>query len=143
MKLKLHHPMRHFRSLFKITPCSECKFGIAALSYNILLHGYQTLGVCLPPPLGYDVVDRKLVINSQEAKLVGHIFERFLALGSVTMLISELNRDGYTTKSYISRTNNPVGGKPFTMNTILTLLRNRLLVGDVHHKGKYYRCQRK
>lgn len=96
-----------------------------------------------PPPLGYDVVDRKLVINSQEAKLVGHIFERFLALGSVTMLISELNRDGYTTKSYISRTNNPVGGKPFTMNTILTLLRNRLLVGDVHHKGKYYPGQHK
>jgi DNA invertase Pin-like site-specific DNA recombinase len=29
------------------------------------------------PPLGYDVVNRKLVINEKEADLVRHIFARF------------------------------------------------------------------
>jgi site-specific DNA recombinase len=91
-----------------------------------------------PPPLGYDVADRKLITNPQEAKLVCHIFERFIALGSVALLAAELNNDGYTTKSYVSRTKNQVGGRPFTINPLISMLKNRLYVGDVHHKGQYY-----
>ena len=33
-------------------------------------------------PLGYEVKDRKLVVNEQEAEQVRHIFERYLALGT-------------------------------------------------------------
>ena len=33
-------------------------------------------------PIGYEVADRKLIINETEAKLVRLIFERFVALGS-------------------------------------------------------------
>ena len=33
------------------------------------------------PPLGYDVVDRKLVPNVIEAARVRRIFERYIALG--------------------------------------------------------------
>jgi site-specific DNA recombinase len=91
-----------------------------------------------PPPLGYDVADRKLVVNSEEAKLVGHIFERYIALKSTTLLKDELNRYKFKTKNYISRTGKPVGGQPFSTNTLLTLLRNRLYLAEVHHKGKYY-----
>ncbi|MBX7147332.1 MAG: recombinase family protein, partial [Alphaproteobacteria bacterium] len=36
-----------------------------------------------PPPLGYDVVDRKLVTNPKEVELVNIIFDRFAALGSI------------------------------------------------------------
>ena len=36
------------------------------------------------PPLGYDVVDRKLAVNGREAELVRLIFQRFLRLGSAT-----------------------------------------------------------
>ncbi len=32
------------------------------------------------PPLGYDVKDRRLVVNETEAKLLAHIFERYRAL---------------------------------------------------------------
>ena len=32
-----------------------------------------------PPPLGYDVRDRKLVVNENEAELVRRIFKRFPA----------------------------------------------------------------
>jgi site-specific DNA recombinase len=45
------------------------------------------------PPLGYDVVERKLVPNVIEATLVRRIFERYLALGSVTTLCRELRAE--------------------------------------------------
>jgi len=51
-----------------------------------------------PVPLGYDVRDRKLVINETEAATVRHVFERYLALGSIFTTINELARDGVTTK---------------------------------------------
>lgn len=91
-----------------------------------------------PPPLGYDVVDRKLVTNPKEAELVNIIFDRFVALGSISLLAQELNKKGYRTKYYISRANKPVGGKNFTENPLRTFLKNRLFLGDIHHKGKYY-----
>jgi DNA invertase Pin-like site-specific DNA recombinase len=40
-----------------------------------------------PVPLGYDVVDRKLVPNAVEADTVKHIFQRYLALPSVMSAI--------------------------------------------------------
>ncbi len=43
-----------------------------------------------PPPLGYDVLARKLVVNPEEAKQVKYIFERFITLRSATMLMKEL-----------------------------------------------------
>src|SRR5882724_10221779 len=38
------------------------------------------------PPLGYDVQDRRLVVNQAEAQTVHHIFRRYVALGSVRLL---------------------------------------------------------
>jgi DNA invertase Pin-like site-specific DNA recombinase len=49
-------------------------------------------------PLGYDVKDRKLVLNEAEAKTVGFIFARYLALGCVSQLRDELERDGIRSK---------------------------------------------
>lgn len=96
-----------------------------------------------PPPLGYDVVERKLITHPKEVALVNHIFERYVALKSTTLLCDELKRDGHRTKSYISRKQRPVGGQIFAVNAVLTVLRNRLYVGEVHHKGKYYPGQHK
>ncbi len=63
------------------------------------------------PPLGYDVVERKLVVNDTEAALVRHIFERFLQVGSATLLMNELNAAGHRTKSWTTRdgTHRPAG----------------------------------
>ena len=43
-------------------------------------------------PLGYDVRDRKLVVNAEEAKTVQNIFQRYAELGSVSALKLELDR---------------------------------------------------
>jgi DNA invertase Pin-like site-specific DNA recombinase len=43
-------------------------------------------------PLGYAVVDRKLVVEPQSAEIVHHMFRRLLELGSVGELLAELRR---------------------------------------------------
>src|SRR5262245_63607836 len=43
-------------------------------------------------PLGYDVKDRKLVVNEAEAVTVRMIFRRYAELGSVALLKAELDR---------------------------------------------------
>src|SRR5436305_11389749 len=45
-------------------------------------------------PLGYDVKDRKLVINQHEADIVRMIFKRFAQLGSGQALSTALRQQG-------------------------------------------------
>ena len=45
-------------------------------------------------PMGYDVKDRKIVINESEANTVRMIFERFVALGSASKLARALQAEG-------------------------------------------------
>ncbi len=56
------------------------------------------------PPLGYDVKDRKLVVNDREAALVREIFTRYAEHGSAARLVRELQVEGHTTKSWETQT---------------------------------------
>src|SRR6187455_1374005 len=49
-------------------------------------------------PMGYDVKDRNLVVNGDEAATVRRIFERYVELGSATELARELRRQGTRNK---------------------------------------------
>jgi site-specific DNA recombinase len=46
------------------------------------------------PSLGYDVQNRKLVVNDEEAPTVLHIFRRYVQLRSVRTLQAELDLRG-------------------------------------------------
>lgn len=85
-------------------------------------------------PLGFDVVDKRLVVNEPEAATVRHIYERYLALGCVRLLKAELDAGGLVSKIQ----KNGIGGKPFSRGALYTLLRNPVYVGDVRHKGEVY-----
>src|SRR5207253_11098397 len=50
------------------------------------------------PPLGYQVHDRKLIVNEAEAAAVRMIFERFVKVGSATTLARALAEEGLRTK---------------------------------------------
>jgi hypothetical protein len=50
------------------------------------------------PSLGYDVKDRKLVVNEAEAATVRHIFQRYLELGTVRSLQADLHAGGIVSK---------------------------------------------
>ncbi len=49
-------------------------------------------------PLGYDVVDRKLVVNEAEAEQVRTIYRRYLELGGVAKLADALKAGGFRTR---------------------------------------------
>jgi hypothetical protein len=91
------------------------------------------MGGC--PPLGYDVRDRKLVVNEIEAEMVQTIFRRFLKLGSATMLAQELRRAGHTTKSWTTQDGKHRPGKPIDKGSIYKILNNRVYLGEAVHKG--------
>lgn len=86
-----------------------------------------------PLPLGYDVKDRKLIVNEPEAITVRHIFARYIALGSAEALVEELARDGYRTKRQKT-----IGGNPFCRGGIRHMMSNRIYLGEICHKGTCY-----
>ncbi len=90
------------------------------------------------PPLGYDVKDRKLIVNETEAKQVRYIFERFITLRSVTLLAKELKTTDIRTKSYITQTGNERIPRFFTKNQVYRTIKNRLYLGEIPHRDKSY-----
>jgi hypothetical protein len=90
------------------------------------------------PPLGYDVVHRKLVVNETEAKLVQMIFRRFLRVGSATKLAQELRETGCTTKTWLTQDGKCRQGKPIDKGALYRILGNRTYLGEAVHKGTSY-----
>ena len=90
------------------------------------------------PPLGLDAVDRKLVINPQEADTVRHIFKRYAELGSVRRLKESLEAEGIVGKRRCSQSGRLYGGQPLARSTLYRMLSNRLYIGEIAHKDKSY-----
>lgn len=90
--------------------------------------------------LGYDLVDKKLVVNKTEAKFVNLMFEKYIELGSVLKVVEWLNSHGYRTKEYISnRKGVKRGGNQFFNANILQKLRSRVYLGEIKHNTKFYK----
>lgn len=79
-------------------------------------------------PLGYDVIDKQLVVNTGEAEKVRRIYHLYLTHGCVKTVKAILDQKGETGKS----------GKPFSRGALYTLLKNPIYAGQVNHKGKHY-----
>ena len=79
-------------------------------------------------PLGYDVRDRKLLVNEAEAVQVRRIFQGFAELESCMKLVHALRAEGATTKR----------GKPLNKNDVYRILTNRVFLGEAVHKGNSY-----
>jgi len=92
------------------------------------------------PPLGYDVEKRRLVPNPQEAKLIHHIFTRFIELGSSTKLVKELRLDGVTSKAWTTQDGKVRNGKPIDKGLVYKLLGNRTYLGELRHKEQWYKA---
>ena len=89
-----------------------------------------------PVPLGYEVQDRKLVINEKEAATVRHIFERYAELRTGQLLLEELREQRIRTKRRVYRDGTVRGDIPFTRGSLFHLLKNRIYRGEMVHKGK-------
>jgi DNA invertase Pin-like site-specific DNA recombinase len=88
-------------------------------------------------PLGYDAVERRLVINVQEASSVQAIFRRFVELKSVQGTLRWAQREGLRTK--LRHKNGIISGaKTFEYGSLRCILSNRLYAGEIEHKGKLF-----
>ncbi len=88
--------------------------------------------------LGYDVKDRKLVVNPVEAETIRHIFRRYTELGSVRLLQAELTREGIKSKGRITRDGKPFGQNPLARGALYLMLQNPIYRGQIRHKDKVY-----
>ena len=91
-----------------------------------------------PVPLGYEVRERKLVVNEAEAETVRHIMRRYCELNSVRALVSELRHAGVVTKVQKTVSGPHKGGIPFARGALYHLLKNRIYIGNIVHKGSAY-----
>jgi site-specific DNA recombinase len=90
------------------------------------------------PALGYDVQNRKLVVNEQEALTVRQIFRRYVQLRSVRALQTELDGAGIRSKRRVFADGTQVGDQRFSRGALYLMLQNRVYRGEITHKGNAY-----
>jgi site-specific DNA recombinase len=89
-------------------------------------------------PVGYDVKERKLIVNSEEADLVGRLFHLYLELGSVLKLKTQLDREAITSKERTNASGTRSGGTLYSRGALYRVLQNPIYLGDIQHHGKVY-----
>ncbi|KKC24577.1 recombinase family protein [Sphingomonas sp. SRS2] len=87
-------------------------------------------------PLGYDIRDRKLIVNETEAETVRFMMRRYVELGSVYDLAAELRSKGITSKMHRNEDGKTWGGKTMMPGALYHILGNELYRGMVVHKGE-------
>ena len=90
------------------------------------------------PSIGYDVVNRQLVVNEAEAAVVRRIFEEMLTIGSPTQIAANLTAEGITTKAWTTQEGQTRSGTRIDKKYLHKLLRNRIYLGELSHKGNWY-----
>src|SRR5947207_3511922 len=92
-----------------------------------------------PVPLGYAVVDKKILVVAAEAAAVRTIFARYLELGSIRALAEDLDRRGIRSKPRRLSNGRTVGGGRFGVGALAHLLKNRFYIGELVYRGQVHR----
>jgi DNA invertase Pin-like site-specific DNA recombinase len=87
------------------------------------------------PPLGYAPRERTLDVVPHEAETVRQIFRRYIELGSVHVLARELAEHGIRSKRWTTSKGEARGGVVLSRGALFHMLRNRLYLGQIVHKG--------
>lgn len=93
--------------------------------------GFWTGGV---PPLGYDVINKKLIPNIVEAETVCRIFEKYLELKSLGDLHHWCIENNITNKQWTTQKGETMGGTVFCKHALNNLLRNPVYIGRIRNK---------
>jgi site-specific DNA recombinase len=89
-------------------------------------------------PVGYDLRERKLLVNAEEAAHVMKIFRLYLELGCVAKLKARLDRDGVQSKARTSRSGKKSGGMTYSRGALYCLLQNPIYIGKIPHRDATY-----
>jgi site-specific DNA recombinase len=92
------------------------------------------------PVLGYDVdpAGGRLLVNQQEAERVRAIFAMFEQHRSAIPTLAEIDRRGWTLKTWTRNSGQLRAGGPFAKNSLRRMLTNVLYTGAISHKGQHY-----
>ena len=90
------------------------------------------------PPLGYDVVEKCLVINEDEANTVRKIFDLYPRLGTVRLLADAASELNMTSKRRVNKHGRKTGGQPITRCHLHHILTNPIYVGKIRHGNEVY-----
>jgi len=90
------------------------------------------------PPIGYDISDRKLVVNADQAKIVQSIFSLYLDARTVPELMDRLMAEKIKTAPRTSSRGSEYGGRPFTRGHLYKLLSNPIYIGRIPHGKTSY-----
>ncbi len=93
-------------------------------------------------PLGYDTVDKKLVVNEVEAIVVREIFDLYLELRSALAVTKTLNDRGRRMKRSTAKNAGDQKKRPWTKDAVLRVIKNPLFAGlvassDGLHQGEH------
>ena len=86
------------------------------------------------PRLGYDLINKKLVINPTEAEQVRHLFEKYLELQSVNDLTEYARQNGIYGKRWETNKRKIRGGNPIAKMSMHRILRDKVYIGQIENK---------
>ena len=89
------------------------------------------------PPLGYDLQDKHLLVNEEEAKTVRHLFARYIALQSMTAVAKECRQQNIKGKAWTSHQGVHRAAQCIDAGKLHKLLHNRVYLGELGHKGDW------
>ncbi len=93
------------------------------------------------PPMGYDIVDRQLVVNETDAATIRRVFSLYLEEKTVPALLDRLEREDIRTAARYSAKGNHYGNRSFTRGHLYKLLANPIYIGRVPHRDTSHRGQ--
>lgn len=103
---------------------------VASKKKGLWMHGI--------PPLGYDVKDRRLVINEVEAEQVRTIFRRFVALGSILKVVQEIRTHEWCNKTWTTKAGRVLVGQLHDKSSVHKILHCRTYLGEMKHRDQYF-----
>ena len=86
------------------------------------------------PRLGYDLINKKLVVNPTEAEQVRHLFEKYLELQSVNDLTEYAKQNGIFGKQWETAKRQIRGGNPISKMSMHRILRDKVYIGQIENK---------
>ena len=90
------------------------------------------------PILGYDVVNKKLVVNKKEKKLVQLIYDKYLELASISRTARWLNDNGHQTKHIKCQNGKEFVPRKFRRADIQRTLSNITYIGKLRFDGMVF-----
>jgi site-specific DNA recombinase len=89
-------------------------------------------------PLGYDLKDRRLVINEAEAEQVRTLFRRFVEVGSLMKVAQEARARGWRNKDWTTKSGRQHIGKLHDRSSLHKILHCRTYLGELKSRDQYF-----